>query len=345
MHTKPLQTQHLFIIILVIMFVLSCVGSNTGTPTPVQPTNTLCPEIPYNPTAEIKPTFYFVLIDGTLNFTSQRIADSQQALESSLLSLIRTGDRVSIGWINDDTQYYGIEKNLLFTDVFAIEADSIPITPTLPPTLKPFETATVTPTSVGELRQTAVAKTVDTAKQQEQEAVQRAINEYLCQQGKTIVEISEINNLIESLRLQSANLFIQNLSNKFSSNTIQPTANYPFFEVLAEVTNFINFECDLEVYSNCVLIIFSDLNDFRENLDSDKVPYSDMEEKIDIVSVLYQCQFATACETKLNNWTRHFDYFNNRSFIQIFNKDADKDIYNETIANDLINNILFLKNQ
>lgn len=347
MYKKPKNNQSIIVILIGVMILFACVSGNSVTQTVVTPTNTPCPDVPYTPSISSiqKPTFYFILIDGTLNYTNQHIDDSRKVLELALSSLLKTGDRVVIGWINDDTQYYGIESTIFHNEVFAIDTSIVSLTPTLPPTLGPFNTPTVTPTSAGQLRQTEVAKTVDSAQQQEQEAVQKAINNYLCQRGKSVAEIEEINNLIEGLRTESANSFVKKLSSKFpATGEFEASKNNPLFEVVSETTDFIKAECDLLIYENCVLVVFSDLEDFRENYSSDKVPYSNMAGIVDVLPVIYKCQFSTACDKKLGKWNEHFLFFEAWNFVPILNRDAGKDFYRETIANDLINQVHALKN-
>jgi len=162
MDKKSQNKQNLVILFIGMMIMFACVSEGTVTPTVALPTttNTPCPNVPYTPAVSSvqKPTFYFVLIDGTLNYTTQNITDSRRILEIALFSLIGTGDRVVIGWINDNAMYYGIESTIFYNDVFAFDTDHISLTPTLPPTLGPFDTPTVIPTSEGQLRQTEVVR-------------------------------------------------------------------------------------------------------------------------------------------------------------------------------------------
>lgn len=338
--------QKIILIVINVLFVLACVGSNLGTPTttPTQ-TSTPCLEVPYTPTVEYgKPIFYFILIDGTLNYDVQRIDDVRKVLGLTLSSTLQTGDRVIVGWINDPAQYNGIESTIFYNDVFLVESGDLPLMPTLPPTLGPFSTATITPTSIGQLRQTEIARTVDAVKRQEEDFIQDMINEYFCRKGESVAKIEEIQTLVGGLKRDSIASFVEQLQNQFpSAEEYEFSENNPFFEVLSRTSNFITAECDLNIYSNCVLLIFSDMDDFRQNLSSNKVPYSDMIQKIDVVPILYKCQFATACDGKMKKWSEHFNFFHSRSLGFVLNKDADKEMYNERISAELISQIFVLK--
>jgi len=343
MHKKHPTIRYMTIAMMGTFILLACISNVVVTSTVDPPsTTTPCPEMFWTPPVEHRPIFYFFLIDGTLlYYQNNHITDARSVLKLSLSEILYTGDRVVLGWINNDTIYYGIEKTIFYNSVFVVEAKKISLTPTFPPTPNlQSSTETATPTSIGQLRQTEVVKTVDAAKQIEQESIQKSINEYLCQRGRTIAEIDKINQIVDAIRTESRKKFSQEISDKFPSDSqFEDQINNPVFESIATTANFVNQECSLSIYSNCVLVIFSDLEDFRYTYPSDEVPQSNLAGNIDIVAVIYDCQFATACETKINKWTDHFSFFDARSFTRILNSNADKTFYNETIAEDFTNSI------
>lgn len=329
-------------------FLFACLGSPTVTAIVDTPTNTPCPEVTWTAPTEQKPVFYFFLIDGTVLYSQKNhISDTRSVLNFSLPKLLHTGDKVAFGWINNDTEYYGIEKTIFYNNVFVVKAENISPTPTFPPALTPLSTPlTATPASLGQLRQTEVAKTVDAAKQIEQESIQDSINEYLCQRQKTVIEIDEINQIIETARTNSVTKFIQDISNTFPSDAqFEDQTSNPVFESIATTANFITTECNLSIYSNCVLVIFSDLEDFRQNNASDKVPQSQMSSNIDVLSVIYSCQYASGCKEKTTKWAEHFFHFSAKNFNWVLNSDSDKVFYNETIATEFVKTIKNLLKQ
>lgn len=344
---KNNKTQFITILTISLSIALACIGSATETPVPVlTSTSTPCIDIPYTPSVEEKsmPTFYFVLVDGTLNYDYKKVNDVSEILEKALPNFLKTGDRVVLSWINDDVPYYGIEKYIFYSDIFLVEDNQVLLTPTLPPTLNPQNTATATPTSLGQLRQTEIAKTVDAVILQEQENIQKALNDYFCQKGEAIAEINEINKIIEQLRRDSVNAFSLDIRNSFPTlEQYETSEGNPLFEVLGEAADFIKTECSLTNYSDCVLIIFSDLKDFRENFPSEKVPYSDMAGKITVLPVFYECQYITSCENKISNWERHFRFFNSGDIYFVLNSDANKETYKEKLATDFSSVILSIK--
>lgn len=111
MQKKRSKRQHIITVVMGVIFVLACGGNELVTATIAPPTNTPCPEVTWIPPVEQKPVFYFFLIDGTALYSqTKHISDTKNVLNISLSKLINTGDKVLLGWINDNTQYYGIEK-------------------------------------------------------------------------------------------------------------------------------------------------------------------------------------------------------------------------------------------
>lgn len=347
MHKRHSTIRIIAIAMMVFFFLLACIGNEVITATVDPPTNTPCPEVTWIPSVEQRPAFYFFLIDGTIPYSqNNHVTDTRNVLSLSLSKLVHTGDRVVLGWINNDTRYYGIENTIFYNDVFIVKAENISPTPTFPPTpILQSSTATATPISLGQLRQTEVAKTVDAAKQIEQESIQKTINEYLCQRQETIIEIDEINRIVETARTNSVTNFIQSIANGFPPDgQLDNETSNPVFESIATTADFVNHECSRLIYSNCFLVIFSDLEDYRYNFPSGEVPQSNLNESIDVLAIIYDCQFASGCENKINKWTEHFSLFNRRSFTPVLNRNADKPYYNEAIAEDFVNGIKSLQN-
>ena len=93
-------------------------------------------------------------------------------------------------------------------------------------------------------------------------------------------------------------------------------------EGLKMASDYMQDNCSSE-FEHCVLLVFSNLNDFREDWQSPSIDKKVNLEGIDVIPILYNCRYLDGeCETKVNNWTRHFNYFNAKSITFLLN-DSD----------------------
>jgi len=314
--------------------ILAC-GTSTATPTDAPPTPTVCPPVSWTPLIEREPIFLFVLIDGTYGYYKEGNIDHvKETIRHSFLQVLQTGDRVVIGWIRDDTQHFGIEQTIFYDSSFVVEADTTAL-PLIPPSPTSYlldnGLASATPPP-GQLKQTEVARTIDAAKTIEAASIQQ----YFCDLGESIVEINRVNDIIESIRVASASQFVDKIHGKIpGEDGFEGEENNPIFESISRTADFINNECNLSLYDNCMLLIYSDLHDFRTRTDSDKVPLSDLNSQIDIITVSFDCRYKGSCDKHLEYWNEHFSFFKAKSITFVLNSQKDEDGEDQKVGEDL----------
>jgi hypothetical protein len=219
---------------------------------------------------------------------------------------------VVIGWIRDDTQHFGIEQTIFYDSSFVVEADTTAL-PLIPPSPTSYlldnGLASATPPP-GQLKQTEVARTIDAAKTIEAASIQQ----YFCDLGESI---DKIHGKIPG------------------EDGFEGEENNPIFESISRTADFINNECNLSLYDNCMLLIYSDLHDFRTRTDSDKVPLSDLNSQIDIITVSFDCRYKGSCDKHLEYWNEHFSFFKAKSITFVLNSQKDEDGEDQKVGEDL----------
>lgn len=323
------------VLIVFLLFTGSCSSSTIAT----TPTITPCPTIIQDNT-EKQSTFYFFLIDGTEGFFENgSISSTKVILNESLNSLLQSGDRVVLAWINKALS--GVNDSIFFYSTFIFQTDGIEPTLTPPPYPTSFQSTTATPTSTpkGQLAQEAAAAEIAEAQAAEAEA----INDYFCTLGENHNTSKEINQKIEEIKMQEATRFLSDIQNLipldeefYGDNTLNPS-----FESIKMASDFMSTQCT-DNYDNCLLVTFSNMTDPRRVKETIEDPQliSDFNKKVEVVSFFYDCKFVDGeCEDRINDWSRHFNNFNTTGFNYLLNPYAGTQSQDSQLTMDFIKTI------
>lgn len=101
----------------------------------------------------------------------------------------------------------------------------------------------------------------------------------------------------------------------------------PIFETLAEVGNLF-LPCESSDYSSCLLIVFSDMLDWRYNREPQDVGIEMSLNNVDVIVVLFDCELTTdECLNRQERWAAHFSYAGASSVRFVTGPDDEEDTF------------------
>jgi len=252
-----------------------------------------------------KPYLIFVLIDKTITYRNN-FKHTQYVLKK-LSPILYPGDRLVLAWMSKSNLWYGLNESVFFDD--RVEVIPTQIFPTTIPTPTILPSPTLIPTRRSNLGATAVAKT-QSAVFTEVSITQTAVaNGYNCIYDESATQYEIVLATLDANQQQNVNKFVQSIDQVFSSlefNEQDQDTIEPVFESIQMASEFFQENCTDE-YERCVLLLFSDLNDYRERFDTEAINVQIDLQNVDVVSILYQCKYKDGtCEKKIEAWENHF---------------------------------------
>lgn len=297
MRNQPFQHntwyQFIFASLMILLFLsilfVGCVPVSKNKPTPQ---NNDCPvEISdqYHSNYDFgtgQTKYVYVLIDKSYDYSSY-IPNDFETITKSVVSKMQPGDRLVLQWLGLNRTTASIFS---YNRIEQAEQPVFPPTPTRPPV-----TPTLTPggptTTQGLQIQTSEAINRDN------ELIRR---DYLCEIGKWNTSSDEIYSQWQSKQQALVNNFQENVQHDIAkAQKYEPDQGKLIYENLSVVSKMLRSAMKKHQHDAYILIIFSDMNDWRPappdnttiNLDGIKVFVIDR-----------TCQFAIDCSVE-NTWS------------------------------------------
>ncbi|MBV6394520.1 MAG: hypothetical protein HFACDABA_00085 [Anaerolineales bacterium] len=301
----------LLVLLLLVSLPLACQSNTTSgilpTPydlTPPTQTGTPCPEVDINPSgfAENKPVFIVFSIENSLENSRTWVYEAQayEIVTRVLNSVAEPGDSVVIFELGP----------LNFSDAIAFDGrvgdvsrPNIPPTLTLIPRIAPTNTPIATSDQGIFQRSTEVAATATHAVIALTATQIEALNR--CGREAWEGTFSVIATQWAMTRIAAKNDFDRRLSNATPPIPVD-TERYgnQVFEGLQHATIAFNSECDKNIYRRCLLVIISDLTEYRIAQPEYFDPQIDFDKKVEVLSILLNCPvlYDPTCSSVVNQW-------------------------------------------
>jgi hypothetical protein len=264
----------------------------------------------------------FALIENTHPYhKSGYFKKAQENLEAFFRNNAASGDKVVLALLSDELVERGLNASVFLDDTVEVIATQIPPTPMATPT--ELSQPTPIPTRRTQLGATAVALTQVVNDHNFQMTQTAVSNSYNCDYTKVQTEYIVAVSTLGANQITRNQDFANKVSTNFSNLIAEPEKESDSLEGLRMAGNYINDHCTPE-FEHCVLLIFSNLHDFREEWQSASIDVKVNLEGVDVIPVLYDCRYIDGeCKTKVDDWTRHFNYFHAQSVTFLLN---NKDI-------------------
>lgn len=311
-------------IIIVFLLIFGSFGCSSEVLAAVQATPTQClsqTSVSNSGLQDRRPFFVFAFIENTLVYrNSGNINNSQENLQKFFQNNAVPGSHLVLAALSKTAVDGGLNTSVLFDESIETILAAPIITPI--PTIIRLVQPTPIPTGSGQVGATLEAEKQKKIDSDFHSAETSVANAYNC--ASEINERERINAYatLDITRFSEKKKFAEKFSNSFSklNYTLDEDAK-PVFEGLQEAGDFIRDTCSSD-FEHCVLLIFSDLKDFREGWAPSYVNVGVNLEGIDVISVLYDCRYNDGeCETRMKNWNGHLKYSNAESVTFLLNKD------------------------
>lgn len=309
--------------IIVIWLVLGIIGCSSGTPPPTPAstaTQTECP--PPTPVVIYKQPrgsfLIFVLIENTRSYhKSGNFKKAQENLQTFFQNNTASGDKVILALLSDELVENGLNTSVFFDETVEVIATQIPPTPMATPTDLPQPTPIATRRT--QLGATAVALTQAVNDHNFQMTQTAVSNSYYCDYTKVQTEYVVAVSTLDANQITRNQNFANKVASIFSNLSVEPEKETESLEGLRMASNYIQDNCT-PVFEHCVLLVFSNLPDFREEWKSPSIDIKVNLEGVDLIPVLYDCKYVDGkCKNKINDWTRHFNYFGAKNVMFLLN--------------------------
>lgn len=316
-----MKLLNIFTTITIVFFlgVLGC-SPETSTPPVSTPTATECP--PPTPvviyTQPRSSFLVFVLIENTHPYhESGNFQKTQEDLKAFFENNTSSGDKVVMALLSEELVEEGLNASIFFDDTAKVIDEQIPPTPVSTPTELPQPTPI--PTRRTQLGATAVALT-QAAENHNFQVTQTAIsNSYNCDYTQVQTNYVVAASTSDANQISRNIEFAEKISASFSGITAEPEKETETLEGLRMASDFMKDNCTSE-FNHCVLLVFSNLHDFREEWQSASMDVKVDLQGIDVIPVFYDCRYIDGkCEKKVSKWFEHFGYFNARSVTFLLN--------------------------
>lgn len=310
-------------IIIVLLLVLGIIGCSPGTPPPlteITATQTECP--PPTPVVIYKQPrgsfLIFVLIENTHPYhKSGNFKKTQENLQTFFQNNAVSGDKIVFALLSDELVENGLNASVFFDDTVEVIATQIPPTPMITPTDLPQPTPIATRRT--QLGATAVALTQAVNDHNFQMTQTAVSNSYYCDYTKVQTEYVVAVSTLDANQMTRNQDFANKVASTFSSLSVEPEKETDSMEGLRMAGNYIQDNCT-DPFEHCVLLIFSNLPDFREEWQSPSIDTKIKLEGVDVIPVLYDCKYNDGkCKKKVTDWTGHFNYFGAKSVMFLLN--------------------------
>ena len=200
--------------------------------------------------------------------------------------------------------------------------------PSIPSTLTPWPTVTstippTTPTPKEPIYQTATAAVASKTQSVIDVTATAVTILNICGEQVWGSDFAVMATQWEVTRQAAKNVFGTKTSNINPNNGVNGIQNQ-VYEGLDHATRAFKAECNNGIYRRCMLIIFSDLTEWRPSAPQFDVPI-DLK-GIDVMSVLFNCPvlFSPDCSAVQNNWSKIFKSFGANSSTFISGEEVEK---------------------
>jgi len=286
--------------VLVFVVLVSCTFTPIDPP-PFTVCSPITPAISWKDASQ--PRLLYVIVEGNPAYQTD-VKSSFTVLSHILPQISEPGDRLIMAWMEQDT----LDK-AVFIDV-AANPISTPAFPPFPSTQEPTFTPVITstPAITPTMPQSTIGRLAATKNAAGTQAAMEAtttwtMNEYYC-------SVDEALHAWEKLRQDSKDDFATRVNDQMTqvpAGSHESQSN--IFEALRLAAKTLKQECSIEKYHgdcNLVIIVFSDMQDFRQNLPNLQPQDIDLA-NMDVFVVLWKCKFTydntPLCAQKVNAWS------------------------------------------
>lgn len=311
-------------IIIAFLLVFGVIGCSSETPplSESTATQTECP--PPTPVVIYKQPrgsfLIFVLIENThLYHESGDFQKAKEHLKTFFQNNATSGDKVVMALLSEELIEDGLNESVFFDDTVEVIATQIPPTPISTPT--ELTEPTPIPTRRTQLGATAVALTQAVNNHNFQVTQTAVSNSYNCDYTQVQTEYVVAVSTSDANQISRNQDFATKIEANFSNLNAEPEEDEKArtIEGLRMAGDYMKDNCTIE-FEHCVLLVFSNLPDFREEWQSVSIDIKVNLERVDVIPVLYACRYIDGkCEKKINKWTGHFNYFQAQSVVFLLN--------------------------
>jgi hypothetical protein len=295
--------------VLLVTAITGCNGSDPAVENSSPPTPTFCPTKVAVPVQEpnMSPMLLVVLVEGTPSY-SESANRSLKILSGVLPNVMEPGDWLIMAWM---------ERSTLNKAVFVnekVRLIPLPSFPAPPPT--PLRTVpTITPKSTPQTRLGIIVATRNAEMTSEAlNAIStQTTNDYFCEVQKWYDQKQRLSKEWERKKENAIRDFVAKVNRKIEeTNPGELPETTRVFETLSLVSKVFEAECSQDKYSNCVLLIFSDMYEWRKLRPDDVMV--DLK-NVDVFIVLLDCTFLyqSNCARRVEYWTPHLDAYQARN--------------------------------
>lgn len=260
----------------------------------------------------------FVLIENSQSYhKSGNFKKTQEDLQTFFKNNAASGDKVVLALLSDDLVETGLNDSVFFDDSVEVIATQIPPTPISTPT--ELTQPTPLPTRRTQLGATTVAQTQAVDNHNFQITQTAISNSYNCDYTQVQTEYVVAVSTSDANQITRNDNFATEISTSFSNLVAKPEEETKTIEGLRMAGDYMKDNCTSE-FERCLLLIFSNLPDFREEWQSASIDIKVNLESIDVIPVLYDCRYIDGnCEKKIKKWTEHLEYFHAKSVTFLLN--------------------------
>ncbi len=325
---KSTGIKAVLIFLLVSFFILNGCDGIGPIPTPIDrtpssPTSTTCPNIYLATPSSLEdaPVFLaFLLQEDAQGQQGWHFSkDSFDTLYRVLPIIAEPGDRLVIFRLGPPR----FDDALVFIGKVGDVSH-----PSIPSTLTPWPTVTstalpTTPTPREPIYQTATAAVASKTQSVIDVTATAVTILNMCGEQVWGSDFAAIATQWEVTRQAAKNVFGTQTSKINSSNDVNGIQNQ-VYEGLDQATRAFKAECNNKIYRRCMLLIFSDLEEWRPSPPQFDVPI-DLK-GVDVISVLLNCPvlFSPDCSAIQNNWSKIFKSFGANSSTFINGEEVEK---------------------
>lgn len=308
----------LSIVYLLTSMIASC-GTSSST-TSITSTSSACPQVTSIPVSDqtIEPNMYFILYDNTIPYNNDGFFEQRLRIIPDILPRqLNPGDRIVGGWLDQSALGRQIDDIIFFDRLLPNITSQESIS--LVPSLAPFASPTVEVTPYTQLGQSQLART--------QSAFDLQVTATSESHNCRVFEVNQSQiGTATAVGLQFGEQAYQvalELNQSFEQQR-EPheEGNKPILEVLTTISEFSGDECEYRDYEHCILIVFSDMLDYRSGY-AQAIPPSLPHPQLNymnLIIVLFDCQYPEGrCAAKIDNWTRHLTEYGAESINFILN--------------------------